>query len=168
VAVRPTFWSRYLSVMSFGAAGVSADLVMTLNPGQTLLRTIVTMDYWLDSTTAEFLDAGVDCAWAVDFGTSNISATRTPVTDFSDITTRWLYIDQLIFDVVNAQDVAGSVSYIARCDARNRYTDVKTQWLNDTAANQYLWFTTQVPSAIYSNATLVGSMSVSGLIMEAP
>lgn len=168
MAVRPTFWSRFLSVMSFGTAGVSADLVLTLQPGETLLRTIVTMDYWIDSTTAEYIDAGVDCAWGLDFGTSNVSAPRTPVTDFSSITQRWVYLDQLIFDVTNAQVVAGSTSYIARCDQRNRYTDIRTQFANSLAVAQYLWFTTQVPSAIYSNSVQVGSFSVQGLIMEAP
>lgn len=168
MAVRPTFWSRYLSVMTFGTAGVSADLVLTLQPGETLLRTIVTMDYWFDSTTTEYLDAGADCAWGLDFGTSNVSAPRTPVTDFSSITSRWVYLDQLIFDVTNAQVVAGSTSYIARCDHRNRYTDIRTQFANSLAVAQYCWLTTQVPSIIYSNASLYGSFSVQGLVMVAP
>lgn len=165
---RATFWSRFTTALSYGTAGTSADLMLTLQPGETLLRTVVTLDVTIDSTTTEYVDIGQPAGWAVDFGTSNVSATRYPLVDFSGISTRWLYIDQLICDVVNQQVVAGSVSYIARTMGKNRYTNIETQWRNDTAAAQYLWLTTQFGSPVYSNASLFGSASVQGLIMVAP
>jgi len=165
---RATFWSRFITQLSFGTAGVSADLMLTLQPGETLLRTIVTLDYTIDSTTAEYIDIGQTMAWGLDFGTSNVSAPRTPLTDFSSIAERWVYIDQLICEVVNQQNIAGSVSYIARNEPRNRYTNIQTQFRNDLAVAQYCWLTTQVPSAVYSNASLFASASVQGLVMVAP
>lgn len=159
-------WSRDIRALSIGSAGTSADLVFTLQPGDTLQRAIVSLDYWIDSTTVEYLDAGATLAWGLDLGTSNVSATRYPLADFMDTTTRWVYIDQMILDVVNAQNVAGTISYIARSSERNRYTDTDAQFRNDLTVPLYGWLTTQVPSGIYSNASLFGSAATSALILN--
>ena len=165
---RTVRWSRDIRSLSIGTAGTSADLVFTLQPGDTLLRAIVTMDYWIDSTTTEYVDGGIATAWALDLGASNVSATRYPLVDFADISSRWVYIDQMIFDVVNQQVVAGSVSYIARNSERNRYTDTDAQFKNNTTGPLYGWLTTQVPTQVYSNASLFASASTQALIMNHP
>lgn len=165
---RTVRWSRDIRALSFGTTGTSADLVFTLQPGDTLLRAIVTLDFWIDSTTTEYVDGGVACAWGLDLGTSNVSATRYPLVDFQSTSPRWVYIDQLIFDVVNQQVVAGSVSYIARNSERTRYTDTDAQHKNTLTVAQYGWLTTQVPSQVYSNASLFATASTQALIMNAP
>lgn len=165
---RATFWSRYNFQPTDRTSGTHGDSVLTLQPGETLLRTVVSFDFWIDSTTTEWLDAGVFCAWALDFNTSATSFARNPTNDWSGISQRWYYIDQMIFEVVNAQVIGGSTSYVARNNARSRYTNIENQWRNDTGAAQYLWWLADAPPPIYGNSVVAASVGISGLIMVAP
>src|SRR5690242_21842039 len=92
--------------MTIGATGASADLMMTLHPGETIRRVILGLDYTIGDTTNEYTDLGEFCALGLQLGSSAVSAPHEPLTDWASTADRWYYLDQLIFEVVNAQNVA--------------------------------------------------------------
>lgn len=164
--VRAKFWSRYIYTPTFSAPNnATFDLVMTLQPGETLLRTIITQDTWLQSSTTVAMDAGERSAWGFIFGPSNTSVPLLPLTSFSAVTPRWIYVDQIIFDIAQISVVAGSASYIARNSERNRYTDTQAKLFNDTGGPLYGWLCQEFDPAIPANATVISTAAVSGLIL---
>lgn len=163
---RTKFWSRYIYTPTFSAPNnATFDLVMTLQPGETLLRTIISQDTWLESTTTVAVDAGLRSAWGFIFGPSSSAVPLLPLTSFSADVPRWVYVDQIIFDIAQISVVAGSSSYIARNSERNRYTDTHAQLRNDTGAALYGWLCQEFDPAITANAAVISTAAVSGLIL---
>jgi len=157
-------WRRFNTTLTIGGTGASADLMMTLHPGETIRRVILGLDYTIGDTTNEYTDLGEFCALGLQLGSSAVSAPHEPLTDWASTADRWYYLDQLIFEVVNAQNVAGTISYIARNDALSRKIDTRQAERNSTAADLHLWFTTQVPSTVYTTGALFGCASTQVLV----
>lgn len=157
-------WRRFETALTIGATGASADLMMTLHPGETIRRVILGLDYGIFDSTNEYTDLGTFCALGLQLGSSAISAPHEPVTDWASTADRWYYLEQMIFEVVNAQVVAGVTSYIARNNATTRAIDTRNNQKNSTAADEHLWLTTQVPSQVYTTGSLFGSGSTQVLV----
>lgn len=167
--MRAKFWSRYLYNPTWNAANnCFFDLVGTLQPGETLIRSIISRDTWLHSTTIPFLDGGATAAWGLIAGDSLTQPPFLPRDNFSQDEIPWLYIDQSILDVVQESDIAGSVSYFARSSALNRYTDTNRQLAVTGTTPKYLWLCEQFASGVGSNGTLYGANAASFLIMGPP
>lgn len=158
-------WRRFHTAMTFGATGVSADLMLTLHPGECLERLILDFDYGIFDTTNEYTDLGTFCASGVTFGTSAVSSPATPIIDWASTSPRWYRLDQMIFEVVNAQVVAGTTSYIARNNEHSRHVDTRQKLTNRLSVDQFMWFTTAVPSQVYTTGSLFGSASAQCLIL---
>lgn len=166
---RAKFWSRYCYNPTWNAANNAFfDLVGTLQPGETLLRSVISKDTWLNSTTVPFVDGGARAAWGLIAGDSNTSPPFLPLDSFGQVSIPWLYIDQTILDVVQESVVAGSVSYFARSSELNRYTDSSRQYAVPGATPKYLWLCEQFVSGVGSNATLYAANAASFLILGPP
>lgn len=159
------FWSRYLSVITYNpTGGTSADLVATIQPNQTILRSVITLDHELQSSTAPFADAQQDNAWGLIPGPSSSFPPYFPVEHFGEIATRWLWIDQLQYRT-DAVDLDSTTKFWrAMNTAHSQYTDCHTQYTNNTGVPQYVWLVTQVAAAIKANCSVYGSFGVSLLI----
>src|SRR5690348_15371023 len=132
-------WRRFDTALTIGATGASADLMMTLHAGETIRRVISGLDYIIFDTTNEYTDLGTFCAFGLQLGSSAISAPHEPVTDWASTADRWYYLEQMIFEVVNAQVVAGVVSYIARNGPTTKAIDTRNNQKNSTAGDLHLW-----------------------------
>lgn len=167
---RTKFWSRYLyqPTLRGGTSYGTWDLVATLQPGETLLRSIISQDTWLESNTTVAVDAGLTSAWGFIPGDSSTQPPYLPRDSFGQDAIRWLYIDQLIFDIAQISVVAGSSSYIARNSERNRYTDSHIQYTVSGTTPKYLWLCQQFDPAILANASVISSAAVSCLILGPP
>src|SRR5690242_11393408 len=150
--------------MTLGATAASAAFRLSLHPGRSIPRVIRGLDYTTADATTESPDLGEFCALGLQLGSSAVSAPHEPLTDWASTADRWYYLDQLIFEVVNAQNVAGTISYIARNDALSRKIDTRQAERNSTAADLHLWFTTQVPSTVYTTGALFGCASTQVLV----
>lgn len=169
MASRPTFWSRYIQSGPQQTTASFIETVATIAPGQTLLRTIVCLDLYIDSASTLWpqLDAGA--AWGLmplKEGETNI---LLPYDGASSIDPRWIFWDQVTWITEEASDVAGTIAYLARIDPHNRYTDTRSQYRNNiTGYNQPLQLGFQWKlSPFPANTAIDMSFSVQCLIEEA-
>lgn len=157
-------WRRFNTTLTIGGTGASGDLMMTLHPGETIRRVILGLDYTFGDTTNEYTDIGEFSAIGLMLDSSAVSAPAEPITDWASVAERWYYLEEMIFEVVNAQVVAGVVSYIARNNATTRHIDTRNSQRNSTGADLHLWLTTQIPSAIYTTGTPFACASTQVLV----
>lgn len=111
-----------------------------LSAGQTVRRTIVTFDWWVDSNTTEFIEVGRTVNFGVSIGTSPTAPTYTPWTDYNTTGARWLWWDQLELRPIEIYDVAGTVYYLAKNGNGSRYIDTRVQHKNTSGASEDVWF----------------------------
>lgn len=136
-------WARQISEGSAGASPFQTNVNMAIIPaGSTILRTIITFDWWMNSTTAEFVEIGLAIPYGFGLGTSNTAPDNHPFTDWAATGTPnvWMYLDQMGTVEQFAQDVAGTIQYVVKNDTTSRHIDTRTQRKNTTAADLYLWF----------------------------
>lgn len=169
---RVPFWSRYfVENLSYnGSTGNFFQVVATLTPGQTLLRSIVSMDIGLSMTVAPDTDLGIVNPVGLHLDTSNTSPSISPYSNPSNLTPGWIWWQQLTFrfDYFSA-GTPNIWSY--RNDETCKIIDTRTQRQNTTAANQYLWFQFQASSYINwvtDGMQAFGSIATEFLILDAP
>lgn len=108
--------------------------------GTTVVRTVVTFDWWVDSNTTEFIDVGRTVCYGVSYWSNSGTPFIFPWTDYASTSPRWLYWDQLELRPLEIYDVAGTVYYLSKNGHGSRTLDTHTQWKNTSASLQYLWF----------------------------
>ena len=166
---RTKFWSRYIYTPTWNAANhATFDLVGTLQPGETLLRSIISQDTWLQSSTNAFYDAGAKAAWGLIPGDQSNQPPYLPLDSFGQDAIPWLYTDQIIFNQQNFSDIAGSISYIARNWEHGRYTDTSRQYRVPGTTPKYLWLCQQFDPVYASQGVVISSAAASFLIMGPP
>lgn len=167
---RPGTWVRWFGRPGEGATLPGLSLVgPSIPPNATVTRTLITFDLWYDSTQGTYLDAGTFNAWGMTLTPSQTTAPNFPVDAWSITTPRWLWQDQLIFDVTEASTVAGSSNYVIRNEPFSRHTTVEAQWRNDTGANLYPWLLWQLdPNAFSQPFTLYCTAGVSMFVLSPP
>lgn len=136
-------WARQIVAGSASASPFQTNVMMAIIPANsTVLRTIVTFDWWMNSTTAEFVEIGEPIAYGVSLGSSSTAPDYHPYTDFAATGSPngWLYLDQMGTVEQFAEDVAGTIQYVVKNDTTSRHIDTRTQRKNDTGAARYLWF----------------------------
>ena len=136
--------------------------------GQTVRRSIVTFDWWLDSTTTLFVDAPLTVNYGISISTSNTAMLTTPWTDASTTGERWVYWDQLETRPIYTYDLSGTVYYLAKNGDGSRYLDTRIQYKNSTGAARYLWFGVEPdPGNVANVADTYWTMS-SSVLIETP
>lgn len=169
---RPTFWSRFfVENLSFnGSTGNFHQVMATLAPGQTLLRTIVTQDIAISATSAPDTDVGICNPFGIHLATSNSAPGIDPYADAANINPGWIYWDQALFRFEYFTSGSPNI-WSARSDDNSRHFDTTAQRTNKTAANEYLWWS-WAPSTfvnwVSAGMQAFGSVSLQALIMEAP
>jgi hypothetical protein len=160
-------WARGEELDTSGAYA-TYYLIGTLAPGETLTRSILTMELlWTDAGTP-YTWAGVGVAYGLWVQPGNSLPAITPIGNVGSTNPRWLWWDSPIW--VEGQPSPGSPSttYVARNTEPSTYIDCKSQWRNDTAVNQYVWWGIEVPPVPpISGPTMYASLTYNLAILEA-
>jgi len=169
--MRATFWSRYfVENLEFdGSTSNFANVMATLEPGQTLIKTYVSQDVALSMDIAVDTDVGLICPYGIHLDTSNTSPSIDPYANPSSVSPRWLWwgVPYWRFEYYQA----GSPNlWSARMGDVDRHFTSKAQLYNDTGSNLYLWY--QWSPSTYINwvsagMKAFGSVALEALIMEA-
>lgn len=118
--------------------------IAALFPNQSVRRIILGMNQAIGSTQTTFLDQGVRFAFGVSVGTSPTAPPGYPLDNANTAGLRWLYWDQVQYDPINAQVIAGQTSYLARNTERSQYVDIANpRHRNVGTTNEYLWWSFQ-------------------------
>lgn len=143
-------WARQITSGSATSSPFQTNVNCGILPaGCTIRRTIITFDWWVNSTTQLFVDVGADIAYGVSLGTSSSAPSNHPHTDAGATGTPnvWLYWDSLGCWAEEVSDVAGTIVYIAKNTDANRHIDTRAQRKNTTSGDLYVWFGIQANGA---------------------
>lgn len=139
-------WARQVVSGTTAASPFQTNVMMAIIPNNaSVLRTIVTFDWWVDSNTTEFIDVGADISYGVSWGTSSTAPDYHPHTDAGATgnPTPWLYWDQMGVVPIEIFDVSGTVYYLSKNTDGSRHIDTRAQRKNSSGASRYLWFGVQ-------------------------
>lgn len=112
----------------------------TIAVGETVVRSIVTFDYWVDSNTTEFIDVQHQINYGISYAPSSTAPLIFPWSSYASTSPRWIYWDQLETRPIEIFDVAGTIYYLVKNGEGSRYIDTRTQWKNTNPTAEHLWF----------------------------
>lgn len=158
-------WSRALADSGASTALWQQFPLAILPAGDTLLRSVIGIDAFLSSTTDQFGDAGFPHAWGMYATPTPGGDVRHPIANASATSPRWIFWDQLHWDVLVAQTIAGSTSYIARNSAESKRNDTRIQLLNDTASDWYIYLGVEANPSTLGSPVMQCAVSLSALIL---
>lgn len=136
-------WARQISEGSASASPFETNvMVAILPPGATVRRSIITFDWWMNSTTAEFAEVGLSIPYGLSLGGTATTPMWLPFRDFAATgpAAPFLYLDQIGTVEQFEQDVAGTIQTIVKNDTSSRHIDTRTQRKNTSASQEFLWF----------------------------
>ena len=158
------YWER-ATADSGSSTALWQQLQLGILPnGQTLQRSVIGIDAFINTTTAQFVDAGFPHAWGMYLTPTPGGDDRRPLRDANAASPRWIYWDQLHWDVLVAETIAGSTSYIARNSAESKRTDTRTNYLNDTGGDLHIYIGVEANSGMGSGITMQVALSLSALV----
>lgn len=136
-------WARQIFEGSASASPFETNVMCAILPaGSTIMRSIVTFDWWMNSTTAEFAEVGLSIPYGLSIGTSATAPDYKPFSQWSATgpADKNFYLDQIGTVEQFEQDVAGTIQTIVKNDTSSRHIDTRTHRQNTTASAQYVWF----------------------------
>jgi hypothetical protein len=164
-------WARQIVEGSTAASPFATYVnLATLPAGSTIRRSIVTFDWWTNSTTAEFVEVGLCIAYGLSIGTSSATPDYKPFTDWAATGPKCpnYYLDQMGTIEQFAYDVAGTIQYIVKNDTTSRHIDTRAQRKNTSASAEYVWFGIQPdPAGVGSFSDTYWSVA-SQILYESP
>lgn len=137
----------------------------TIPAGDSLIRSVIGLDVFLSSTSEQFGDAGFTHAWGMYATPTPGGDVRHPIANADATSPRWLWWDQLHWDVLVAQTIAGATSYIARNSAESKLVSVETNLLNDTTSDWYVYLGVEANPSTLGSPTLQAACSLAALII---
>ena len=158
------YWER-AAVSSSGSTALWQQTQLGILPnGQTLQRAIVGMDAFVSSTSEQFGDAGFVHAWGMYLTPTPGGDDRRPIRDANASSPRWYFWDQLHWDVLVAETIAGSTSYIIRNSEESKRTDTRTNYLNDTGGDLHIYVGVECNASTLGSPTMQIALSLAGLV----
>lgn len=157
-------WSRAMA-SSTGTGLWQQFPLAIIPPGDTLMRSVIGIDAFIQSSSEQFGDAGFTHAWGMYATPTPGGDVRHPIANADATSPRWIWWDQLHWDVLVAETIAGSTSYIARNSAESKRTDTRTQLLNDTTSNWYVYLGVEANPSTLGSPTMQCAVSLAALIL---
>lgn len=136
-------WARQIFEGSKSAAPFDTYVNCAILPaGSTIRRSIITFEWWMNSTTAEFAEIGLSIPYGLSIGTSSTAPDYKPFDQWSATgpADKNYYLDQMGTVEQFAQDVAGTIQYVVKNDTTSRHIDTRAQRKNYSASAEYVWF----------------------------
>lgn len=140
----------------------------SLAPGETHIKSIVSVDLALSMTIAPDTDVGIISPQGLAVGTSSTSIPGSAYSNPQPTNFRWLYWAPVLFRF--EQEKVGSPNiWAARNDDPSRYFTTESQYKNNTTSTQFLWYVWS-PSLLLNwvsaGMKAFGALSVETLVME--
>ena len=169
MAGRPTRWDRRVTSGPQQTSPSWQNEVCVLAPGETLLRTIVCIDLYLDTTSTLFPQLDEASAHGLFAEAPGSGVYITPITDVASTNPRWIYWDQVRWTTEAYNAVAGSTTYVGRLTDDSGRFDTRSQFRNNDATHDtHLYWTFETAIPLVSEAVGIDfSMSSQCLIETA-
>lgn len=140
----------------------------SLAPGETHIKTFLSVDLALSMTIAPDTDVGLVSPMGLAVGTSSTSIPGSAYSNPQPSNFRWLYWSPVYFRF--EQEQVGSPNIWAfRNDDHSRYVLTESQYKNTSTSTQFLWFVWS-PSLfinwVSAGMKAFGSVAVETLVME--
>lgn len=157
-------WSRAMA-SSTGTGLWQQFPLAILPPGDTLIRSTISIDAFLQSSSEQFGDAGFTHAWGMYLTTTPGGDVMHPIANADATSPGWIWWDQLHWDVLVAETIAGTTSYIARNSAESKRVESHTMRLNDSTSTQYIYLGVEANPSTLGSPTMQCAVSLAALIL---